>query len=92
MILDNASYNKIKLLYKLSEMQWFIEKHALNDPLQQVDQACTEALLTLQQDLHKHIEKLQKICLPDQPVVFSTIGLNATTLIDRLIETVFLCC
>lgn len=60
MILDNSTYNKIKLLYKLSELQWFIEKHALADAAAAGDQICAESFLALQKDLQKHIEKLQQ--------------------------------
>lgn len=60
MILDNTSYNKIKLLYKLSELAWFIEKHALLDAQTAGDKENADALLALQRDLQKHIEKLHK--------------------------------
>ena len=60
MMLDNSSYNKIKLLYKLSELQWFIEKHGLVDANEAGDKACAELLLAIQRDLAKHIEKLHK--------------------------------
>lgn len=60
MMLDNCSYNKIKLLYKLSELKWFIEKHALNDANEAGDKSGAELLLALDRDLDKHIEKLHK--------------------------------
>ena len=60
MMLDNSSYNKIKLLYKLSDLQWFIEKHAINDAQEAGDKACVEMLLAIQRDLQKHVEKLHK--------------------------------
>lgn len=60
MMLDNSSFNKVKLLYKLSDMQWFIEKHAINDAQEAGDKECVELLLAIQRDLQKNIEKLQR--------------------------------
>lgn len=60
MMLDNSTFNKVKILYKLSEMQWFIEKHAIIDAQEAGDKECVELLLAIQRDLQKHIEKLQK--------------------------------
>ena len=60
MMLDNSSFNKIKLLYKLSDLAWFIEKHAINDAQNAGDKACAEMLLNLQRDVQKHVEKLQR--------------------------------
>lgn len=60
MMLDNSSFNKIKLLYKLSELQWFIEKHAISDAQNSGDTAGAEMLLALQRDLQKHVEKMQR--------------------------------
>ncbi len=67
MMLDNASYNKIKMLCKLSELNWFIEKHALLDAQNAGDKACAEIMLSIQRDLQKHIEKLQSsVCVITQ--------------------------
>ena len=60
MMLDNSTYNKIKTLSTLSELCWFIEKHALIDAQKAGDKECIEHLQTLKRDLEKHIEKLQK--------------------------------
>ena len=60
MILDNSSYNKIKLLYKFSELAWFIEKHALLDAQTAGDKVCEELLISIHKDLKKHIEQLQR--------------------------------
>jgi hypothetical protein len=57
--LDNTSYNKIKLLHKLSCINWFIEKHAQHDAETAGDQEFLSSLIQLQKDLEKHIEKLQ---------------------------------
>lgn len=67
MILDNSSYDKIKLLYKLSELNWFIEKHALVDAQNAGDVDCVETLKSIQRDFQKHIEKLQRaMCFVSQ--------------------------
>lgn len=60
MLLDNQTYNKIKLIHELSCIAWFIEKHALNDASNGGDKSAHEALAALQRDLAKHIEVLQK--------------------------------
>ena len=67
MKLDNSTYNKVKILYKLSDLQWFIEKHALEDANNAGDKATVEGLLAVQRDLEKHIEKLQRsMCIITQ--------------------------
>ncbi len=67
MMLDNSSYNKVKMLYKLSELTWFIEKHAIVDAQNAGDTACAETMMALQRDLQKHIEKLQRsVCMITQ--------------------------
>jgi len=59
MMLDNSSYNKVKIVYKLSSLLWFIEKHALLDAQVSGDRECQELLIALQKDLQKHIEKFR---------------------------------
>lgn len=67
MMLDNVTFDKIKLLYKVSDLLWFIEKHALVDARNAGDKDCVDALLTMQRDFQKHIEKLQKnMCIISQ--------------------------
>lgn len=67
MILDNCSYNKIKLIHELSTLAWFIDKHALADAQKAGDQACIDALQALYRDLTKHLEKLQtSMCIVSQ--------------------------
>lgn len=67
MMLDNSTYNKVKVTYKLSRLIWFIEKHALIDAQNAGDKECLDALITLQKDLTKHLEKLQKtVCTISQ--------------------------
>ncbi len=60
MVLDNCSYNKIKLLHELSSQLWFIQKHALNDAEAAGDAACIQALRDLEHDLQKHLERLRQ--------------------------------
>jgi hypothetical protein len=67
MMLDNTSYNKIKLLYKLSALSWFIEKHAKPDAQQAGDAQCQEMLNTLHKDIQQYLERLQKtMCIITQ--------------------------
>ncbi|HVX01344.1 MAG TPA: hypothetical protein VHA52_13055 [Candidatus Babeliaceae bacterium] len=67
MILDNASYNKIKLLHEISEIVWFLEKHALRDAENAGDQESYNELLGLQRELERHIERLRNaICIISQ--------------------------
>ncbi len=67
MILDNSSYNKVKMICTLSELCWFIDKHALKDAEDAGDKECLEALRAIRHDLEKHIESLQKsVCIITQ--------------------------
>ncbi len=66
-MLDNVSYDKIKLLHKLSCINWFIEKHGKVDAQTAGDQAFVATLTELQKDLQKYIEKLQQgVCIITQ--------------------------
>jgi hypothetical protein len=67
MMLDNMSYNKTKVVYKLSDLVWFIEKHAKADAKQAGDAAAQEMLTELQKDLERYLERIQKeMCLITQ--------------------------
>lgn len=67
MMLDNVSFDKIKLIYKLSDLVWFIERHAKSDAQQAGDSQCLEMLTELQKDLSNHLERLQKsMCIITQ--------------------------
>lgn len=67
MMLDNTSYNKIKIVYTLSDLIWFIEKHAKVDAQQAGDVACQEVLIELQKELSRYVERVQKtMCLITQ--------------------------
>ena len=58
-MLDNSSYNKIKLLQTLCSLDWFIEKHALKDAQASGDIDFQDSLASLQQDLRRHVERVR---------------------------------
>ncbi len=67
MMLDNCTYNKIKLLHEVSSLVWFIERHALNDAKVAGDAACAEIIQQLGEDLQRHLERLrQNMCVVTQ--------------------------
>lgn len=59
MVLDNCSYNKIKLMHELSSMLWFISHHAINDAKAAGDASFVEALQVIEEDLQRHLERLR---------------------------------
>ncbi len=59
-MLENNYYDNVKLLYELSKLCWFIEKHAKPEAQQAGDPADLEKLQQLQDDLHKYIEIFKK--------------------------------
>lgn len=67
MMLDNASYNKVKLVCEISQIIWFIDKHALLDAQNAGDKESMDQLIGLRKDLEKHLEKLQtSVCMISQ--------------------------
>lgn len=67
MMLDNSTYNKTKLLYKISDLLWFIEKHALADAQVAGDQQCIIMLEEIKKDCQKHVARLQStMCIVSQ--------------------------
>lgn len=58
--MDNAKYNKIKVLSNLSELCWFIDKHALADAKKAGDSECVAMLEALKKDIDRHIAALEK--------------------------------
>mgnify|MGYP000465742675 CR=1 FL=1 len=60
-MLDNAKYNKVKILHDLSGLCWFIEKHALADAQKSNDTECISLLENLKKELEKQIDLFQKI-------------------------------
>lgn len=64
-MMDNCRYNKIKLLYKLSCLCWFIDKHAMADAKKEGEDECIRMLEELKSDIDKHIERLDRLlCEP----------------------------
>lgn len=59
-MVNNAKYNKIKVLYELSSLCWFIEKHALADAQKAGEAECTKMLEELKKDIDKHIAAFDK--------------------------------
>jgi hypothetical protein len=53
--LTDCEYNCLKILYKLTEIDWFIENHALEDADDENEQHCLKMLADLKHDLEKHI-------------------------------------
>ncbi len=58
-MLCNCNYNKTKLLYKISKVVSFIEKHAIRDAEKDGHPLCAEEYKELKQDLERHAEKLR---------------------------------
>ncbi len=59
-MIDNSTYNKIKLFQQFCELIWFIEKHAIVDAKSAGDNDCVTMLTTLKTDLEKHLDDLKK--------------------------------
>ena len=59
-MLMNNRYNKIRLLNDLSQICWFLEKHAIADAEKDNDQCCINAFKQLKQQIDNQIEKLQE--------------------------------
>ena len=55
----NCNYDKIKLLYKISKIANFIEKHAINDAENDGHPLCAEEYRELRNDIGRHMEKLR---------------------------------
>ena len=51
----------------MSDLGWFIEKHACEDAQKAGDVECVEVLKTMKKDLEKNLEKLNKsLCVITQ--------------------------
>jgi hypothetical protein len=59
MLKDNQ-YDKVKLLYKLSKLCWFLEKHAIENAQESEGENIADQLKELKDDLNKHIALLKK--------------------------------
>ena len=58
-MLANCNYDKTKLLYKITKIAAFVEKHAIHDAEKDNHPLCAEEYKELKQDLERHIEKLR---------------------------------
>jgi len=58
-MLCNCNYDKTKLLYKISVLANFLEKHAIRDAEKDSHPLCAEEYRELKQDLERHLEKLR---------------------------------
>ncbi|MBI2542390.1 hypothetical protein HYV80_06815 [Candidatus Woesearchaeota archaeon] len=58
-MLSNCNYDKAKLLYKISGIISFIEKHAVHDAEREGHPLCAEEYKELKQDLERHLEKMR---------------------------------
>ena len=58
-MLSNCNYDKTKILYKITKLIGFIEKHAIHDAERDGHPLCTEEYKELKHDLERHMEKLR---------------------------------
>lgn len=59
MKLDNVDYDKVKLLYKMSRIVWFIEKHAAMEAKRAGDRELLELLEEIREKNEQFVEHLQ---------------------------------
>ena len=66
-MLDNAHYNKVKILHELSKTAWFIKECAKRDAKEAGHTECLKQYEALEKDLGAHIDKLHeslcKLCM-----------------------------
>ena len=55
----NCNYNKTKILYKISKLVGFIDKHAIHDAGKDGHPLCAQEYKELKHDLERHAEKLR---------------------------------
>lgn len=65
MNLDNMTYNKIKIIYKMSEVAWFINKNGLADATKAGDNESVTLLLKIQEELENHVNRLKKTLIQE---------------------------
>jgi len=58
-MLDDCTYDKIKLINELSSIVWFIEKHAKQNALNIKDEQCFDMLEKLAEDIEKFTDPLK---------------------------------
>jgi hypothetical protein len=67
MMLDNCTYNKIKLTHEISHMLWFLHKHAVQDAQAAGDVGFLQVIQELERDLQKNLDRLrQEMCVVSQ--------------------------
>ncbi len=59
-MLDDCSYDKIKILHELSCISWFLEKHGLQDTKNSDDENTRKIFTELKKDLDKYIQNLSQ--------------------------------
>lgn len=55
--MENCTYDKIKILHKLSKIIYFIDQYALKDSKGE----CNKVYMEIKQNLEKDMEKLKKV-------------------------------
>ncbi len=58
-MLDNCTYNKVKLIHDLSGIAWFM-KHFCHKDAKGCSKECCKMFADVQKDLEKTIERLEK--------------------------------
>jgi hypothetical protein len=58
-MLDQCTYDKVKLLHELSTIVWFIEKHAKQDAKNAHDMKSYDLFEKLAQDIENYITQIQ---------------------------------
>lgn len=61
-MLTNNKYDKVKLLYKLSRVLWFLKEHAIKEATRDGNEQCLALYKELEKDLEKNIVKLETHC------------------------------
>ncbi len=55
--LNNCDYNKIKVVHELSQLQWFLEKHAMPDATAHGHPLCANMWKEIHSEINKWLEK-----------------------------------
>ncbi len=56
--MDNCTYNEVKLLHKLSNIAYFLEKYGKKDAKKERHTHCSKIIEHLQWDLKMHMKQL----------------------------------
>ena len=62
-MLKNSKYNKVKILQTLSQLEWFIKKHALSDAQDENEKKMEEFLKELCKEVESNIKKIEQLSL-----------------------------